>query len=120
MFAWLARWRELRGGPGRSGVVRAVDTRGAGCRWHDARVTDPYELLDAGDGRRLERFGTRIVDRPSPSAEGSPGDPDAWRAADLRFERGARREGGRWTRGAGTAPWLVPWDGLNLELRPAS
>ncbi len=83
-------------------------------------MTDPYELLDAGDGRRLERFGSRIVDRPSPSAEGRPGDPGAWASADLVFQRGSRGEGGQWTRGAGSAPWIVPWDGLRLELRPAS
>lgn len=83
-------------------------------------MTDPYALLDAGDGRRLERFGSRIVDRPSPSAEGRRGDPSAWSAADLVFERDRRGDGGRWTRGAETAPWIVPWDGLQLELRPAT
>ena len=83
-------------------------------------MTDPYELLDAGDGRRLERFGSRIVDRPSPSAEGRRGNPDAWPAADLVFERGTRGQGGRWTRGTDTLPWVVPWGALQLELRPAS
>jgi 23S rRNA (cytosine1962-C5)-methyltransferase len=83
-------------------------------------VTDPYALLDAGDGRRLERFGSRIVDRPSPSAEGRRGDPSAWGSADLVFERGTRGERARWAHGADAAPWIVPWDGLQLELRPAS
>ncbi len=102
------------------GAVRAVDGPGERRRWHDGWVTDPYELLDAGDGRRLERFGSRIVDRPSPSADGRRGDAAAWAAADLVFERGARGEGGRWTRGADQAPWVVAWDALQLELRPAS
>ena len=31
-------------------------------------MTADYELLDAGNGRRLERFGTHIVDRPAPGA----------------------------------------------------
>jgi 23S rRNA (cytosine1962-C5)-methyltransferase len=29
-----------------------------------------YELLDFGDGRKLERFGSIVLDRPSPAAEG--------------------------------------------------
>jgi 23S rRNA (cytosine1962-C5)-methyltransferase len=72
-----------------------------------------YELVDAGDGRRLERFGDRLVDRPAPSAterRRAPGEP--WAAADLRFDR----DGG-W-RGPDRSPWTVDVDGLTLELRP--
>ena len=31
---------------------------------------DEYQLLDFGAGRKLERFGPYVVDRPSPAAEG--------------------------------------------------
>ena len=72
----------------------------------------PYRLLDAGEGRRLEWFGQRLVDRPAPGAFEAPAAPaSAWAAADLRFERS---DG--WT-GPG-APWEVEVDGLRLELRP--
>ena len=30
-----------------------------------------YELLDFGDGRKLERFGDVVLDRPCPAAEGA-------------------------------------------------
>jgi 23S rRNA (cytosine1962-C5)-methyltransferase len=70
-----------------------------------------YELLDAGEGRRLERFGDRLVDRPAPAAQEPPGDPNAWNRADLRFERHAG-----WT--GSDEPWHVEIDGLRLELRP--
>jgi 23S rRNA (cytosine1962-C5)-methyltransferase len=71
-------------------------------------------LLDAGDGRRLDRLGSRVVDRPAPSAMWpSKLTPDAWAVADLRFERG---DG--WS-GADTTPWNVAVDGLTLELRAA-
>ena len=50
-------------------------------------MTAAYELLDAGDGRRLERFGDVVVDRPAPEAVDPPLDPSAWDAADLRYER---------------------------------
>ncbi|HET9853178.1 MAG TPA: class I SAM-dependent methyltransferase [Candidatus Limnocylindrales bacterium] len=76
-----------------------------------------YDLLDAGDGRRLERFGERVVDRPAPAATGTRlGDFFAWRRADLRFD-----PGGEWI-GAPAAlePWPVAIDGLTLELRPTA
>ena len=71
-----------------------------------------YTLLDAGDGRRLERFGALVVDRPAPSAPWpARSAPAAWLAADLRFERDSG-----WT---GTPPqrWLVDVGGVTLELR---
>jgi 23S rRNA (cytosine1962-C5)-methyltransferase len=74
-------------------------------------VPDDYELVDAGDGRRLERFGERLVDRPAPGATGPPGLAAAWRDADLRFDRHAG-----WT--GPVEPWQVAVDGLTLELRP--
>ena len=36
---------------------------------------DGYQLLDFGDGRRLERFGEVVLDRPCPAAEGMTGRP---------------------------------------------
>jgi 23S rRNA (cytosine1962-C5)-methyltransferase len=72
-----------------------------------------YELLDAGNGRRLERFGDRVVDRPAPGAVELPDDPRAWAAADLRFER----ERG-WSGQA--EPWTFEFEGLTVELRTAS
>lgn len=75
-------------------------------------ATDGYALLDAGDGRRLERFGPVVVDRPAPSAAWPARSvPAAWLAADLRFDRDAG-----WT-GKPPEPWLVNLDGLALELR---
>lgn len=45
-----------------------------------------YELLDYGAGRRLERFGTLVLDRPCPAAVGAiASDPARWKAADVRF-----------------------------------
>jgi 23S rRNA (cytosine1962-C5)-methyltransferase len=77
---------------------------------------DGHQLIDAGDGRRLERFGNRVVDRPAPSVAGVPrrGGRDRWAAADLRFER----ERG-WT-GAAQGPWTIALGDVTLELRPTS
>jgi 23S rRNA (cytosine1962-C5)-methyltransferase len=69
-----------------------------------------YELLDAGDGRRLERFGPRVADRPSPVATEPRRTPGAWAASDVRFEIGSGWAGP-------TEPWTVALHGLVIELR---
>jgi 23S rRNA (cytosine1962-C5)-methyltransferase len=76
-------------------------------------VDGGHALLDVGGGARLERFGARVTDRPHPGALGARGDPAAWRAADLRFDR----DGG-WSGEVDVAePWPIAVDGLELELR---
>ena len=75
-----------------------------------------YKLVDAGDGRRLERFGDHLVDRPAPGAWFPPRAPREWSGADLRFDR----EGG-WS-GDGLAQaregWTIHLHDLSIELRP--
>ena len=77
---------------------------------------DPYELIDAGDGRRLERFGGRVVDRPAPSVADASrrASRETWAASDLRFDRDRG-----WT-GGDLEPWAIAVDGLTLELRPTA
>ena len=75
---------------------------------------DGYRLIDAGGGRRLERFGARLVDRPAPGAAAPPADPAAWAGADLRYERWS----GWHAPGGALTPWPVAVAGLTLELRP--
>lgn len=73
------------------------------------------ELLDCGDGRRLERFGDLTVDRPAPSATLAPHRSAAeWAKPTLRWAKGA------WVRGAAHDPWPVDVAGLTLECRPAA
>jgi 23S rRNA (cytosine1962-C5)-methyltransferase len=75
---------------------------------------DSYQLLDAGDGRRLERFGERLIDRPSPVAVDRRLDTGTWAGAELRFDRYA----GWLARTGHLEPWRITFDGLTLELRP--
>jgi len=44
-----------------------------------------YELIDFGKGRKLERFGDRVVDRPCPAADCEPAQPDLWVSAGLIY-----------------------------------
>ncbi len=53
-----------------------------------------YELIDAGNGRKLERFGTLITDRPEPAASWSPGFTKAeWDSATSRFSEDKGQKG---------------------------
>jgi len=78
-------------------------------------MTSGYELLDAGDGRRLERFGQVVVDRPAPGADEPPRETDGWTAADLRFDRYVG-----WSAPSGDVPeaWELTEGDLRFELRP--
>ncbi|MFL5712029.1 MAG: class I SAM-dependent methyltransferase [Chloroflexota bacterium] len=72
-----------------------------------------YRLVDVGGAARLEWFGARLVDRPSPAALGPRSDPERWLAADLRFDR----ETGWSGPAVAAGPWPIAIDDLTLELR---
>ena len=83
----------------------------------DALVED-YELIDAGDGRRLERFGRFVVDRPSPTADSPARAEERWAEADLRFERDAGWSGP--AKATASDGWTVAVDDLRFELHPTA
>ncbi len=56
-----------------------------------------YRLLDSGNGRKLEKFGKIVVDRPEPQALWTPSrPPEAWRAAHAAFAASDDDEAGKW------------------------
>lgn len=55
-----------------------------------------YELVDFGDGRKLENFASVFLNRPCPAAEGVvKSRPDLWATSTARF-RGPRTGDGSW------------------------
>lgn len=78
-----------------------------------------YALLDVGGGRRLERFGAFVLDRPAPAAEGvARRDPEAWSLADAGYDRGQGTSVGGWQPiDALPERWPITIDGLPVELR---
>ena len=79
---------------------------------------DQYQLIDFGDGRRLERFAAVTLDRPCPVAEGiQQGDLDLWQRADGRFEKTGNDQG-HWTAN-GELPerWNVSHGAVTFELK---
>jgi 23S rRNA (cytosine1962-C5)-methyltransferase len=56
-----------------------------------------YELLDSGNGNKLERYGSFILIRPEPEAIWQPGLPEKeWGAAHAVFQTSAEENGGHW------------------------
>jgi 23S rRNA (cytosine1962-C5)-methyltransferase len=56
-----------------------------------------YRLIDSGNGRKLERFGKIIVDRPEPQALWQPrADEKIWADAHAVFSANDDEESGRW------------------------
>jgi 23S rRNA (cytosine1962-C5)-methyltransferase len=82
--------------------------------------TPQYQLMDFGAGRKLERFGQYLVDRPCPSAERlKRHDPSLWESADARFDRTGTTQG-QWTLATGFPDsWTVAMGRLRLEFRAA-
>ncbi len=76
---------------------------------------DGYELLDSGDGRKLERFGDLILERPSGQAVWEPSQKESyWAAANARFDR---EMGNRW-HGRHHLPkeWMVDIEDIRFQL----
>jgi 23S rRNA (cytosine1962-C5)-methyltransferase len=71
-------------------------------------ASNDYELLDFGNGRKLERFGNIVLDRPSPAAEGvAMSRPEAWRETTARYDR-THVDQGIWTpKNANLQRWSV-------------
>lgn len=73
-----------------------------------------YELLDSGDGYRLERFGKYILKRPDPQIIWKPMLSNAeWEKADAVFERVDGKE--KWVRKTAVPErWLMEYDKLSF------
>ena len=78
-------------------------------------TADGYELIDSGDGRKLERFGKYVIARPCSQALWKPSLPQSeWSRADASFDR---EDGNRW-RGRSRLPgeWTIETAGLRFKL----
>ena len=94
-------------------TVAEGDTRDA----VTATPLDDYELIDFGNGRKLERWGRYVVDRPDRLATGEPADRH-WQA-DWVFHAGLGRES-CWDAADKDLPgeWPVALQGVTVLCRP--
>ena len=78
-------------------------------------MKDDYELLDSGDGRKLERFGDYVLARPCSQAMWRPELTESeWSRADASFDR---EDGNRW-HGRVNLPkeWRIETAGVKFKL----
>ncbi len=82
-------------------------------QWND------YELIDTGDGERLERWGDILLIRPDPQILWSSDRVDPrWRGAHARYHR-SKSGGGSWEAYKPMPQvWKIAWNDLTFRLKP--
>lgn len=79
-----------------------------------------YELLDSGNGEKLERYGDIVVSRPDPQALWPKHLPDKeWQKAQARFTRESKNAGWEF-RGNVPERWPINFAGLSFYIKPSS
>ena len=79
-----------------------------------------YELIDAGDGEKLERWGKYILVRPDPQAVWSknPNLKKEWESAVSVYERSTTGGGGWNTKESLPEKWYINYKDLRFVVRP--
>src|SRR5262249_3594349 len=78
-----------------------------------------YELIDSGDNRKLERYGSFLIIRPETQALWQPARPEEWKRAQAEFI---------WTEGKGSwkkksampEDWPLAWHDARFTVRLTS
>ena len=77
-----------------------------------------FEVLDTGDGEKLERWGNYLLARPDPQVIWPKGDEALWRRAQAHYAR-SDRGGGAWSfMEKLPEKWVVSYNGLQFYVRP--
>ena len=87
--------------------------------WIADKWTD-YELLDASDGERLEKWGKYILRRPDPQIIWKKAaQHKAWKSADAVYKRSSSGGGG-WSKNTLPQSWNIKYEslGLTFVLKP--
>jgi len=81
-----------------------------------------YELLDSGEGEKLERFGQIILSRPDPQALWSKRlDSSEWKKAHGKFGKEGGNDNSGWViKKEMPKSWTVELEGLKFETKPTT
>ncbi|MDR2505248.1 MAG: class I SAM-dependent methyltransferase [Oscillospiraceae bacterium] len=85
---------------------------------YTAHAWQDYELIDTGDGEKLERWGSVTLRRPDPQVIWKKSAPDEWRKADASYTR-SETGGGAWefVRKVPES-WTMRYGELSFTVRP--
>ena len=76
---------------------------------------DEYELLDSGDGEKLERYGQFVLSRPDPQALWRRSlSAEDWKNVDAYFYRTGEKTGWKVT-GDMPKEWAIGLEGLKIH-----
>lgn len=79
-----------------------------------------YQLLDAGEGEKLESWNGIILRRPDPMAIWPKTKPELWQNVDAHYHRSSKG-GGSWTfHKRLKEAWTVQFKGLTLKVSPTN
>ena len=78
-----------------------------------------YELLDSGEGEKLERYGSFVLSRPDPQALWKKQRPELWKKADGKFLRDGKAT--QWEL-SHTVPerWQIAFGDLHFWIHPST
>lgn len=77
-----------------------------------------YELIDTGDGEKLERWGKIVLRRPDPQIIWPVSNKDIWKNADAHYIRSSSG-GGKWEFSRKLPErWTVSYDKLSFYIEP--
>ncbi len=84
------------------------------------KTSPGYELIDSGDGEKLERFGDYVLRRPDPQALWQKNlELKDWKGASAYFER--QGESGKWKKKENMpAEWTMDLAGLKFLIKPTA
>ena len=83
-------------------------------QWRD------YEVLDTGDGEKLERWGDIVLRRPDPQVIWPKADPALWDAAQATYVR-SDTGGGHWEfREKLPERWVISLNNLKFYVKPTA
>lgn len=77
-----------------------------------------YELIDCGDGEKLERFGKYIFIRPEPKAIWRKSVTTEWEKADAIYQRTTDKEGKWYFRNDVSKQSTLKWNELTFKIKP--
>jgi 23S rRNA (cytosine1962-C5)-methyltransferase len=77
-----------------------------------------YELIDSGDGEKLERFGEYVMIRPDPRIIWTKTNPSVWNHADATYIRSSQTEGHWEIKNQPPTNWHVSYHDLFFTLKP--
>lgn len=84
------------------------------------KSSSDYELIDSGDGEKLERYGQIIMSRPDPQALWPKNfGANVWQKIDARFTKSKNAMG--WSANKNVPEkWQINFGGFNLWIRPTA